>query len=241
MDMGMQPGSDPGMQDPSMMGGADMQDPNMMGGADMQDPNMTGDDSIGDPSMGGDPNAIGGEEQPNQIDSNFDAGVEADEDTDPKRYIQQLTGKLSQSLNSYNEENGEDSGLSKYVGKMILKQAVKALDEKGRKDLIKAINTADSSDDEDEEELDDTDDIDDEIGDDTDQQGGGDMPDDSMDTEMPEEQPMQENVITKKQLKALRESIAMELVNNGDNEIIGNQNIKKYKSKSPFTGKVINK
>ena len=240
MDMGMQPGSDPGMQDPSMMGGADMQDPNMMGGADMQDPNMTGDDSMGDPSMGGDPNAIGGEEQPNQFDSNFDAGVEADEDTDPKRYIQQLTGKLSQSLNSYNEENGDDSGLSKYVGKMILKQAAKALDEKGRKDLIKAINTADSSDDEDEEELDDTDDIDDEIGDDTDQQGG-DMPDDSMDSEMPEEQPMQENVITKKQLKALRESIAMELVNNGDNEIIGNQNIKKYKSKSPFTGKVINK
>lgn len=31
-----------------------------------------------------------------EFDTNFDAGVEADEDEDPKKYIQQLTGKLSQ-------------------------------------------------------------------------------------------------------------------------------------------------
>lgn len=79
-------------------------------------------------------------------DTGFDAGVEADEDEDPKRFIQQLTGKLSQSLNKYNNENGDDVELSKYVGKMIAKAAAKGLDEKGRKDLIKSINTTESSD-----------------------------------------------------------------------------------------------
>ncbi len=75
------------------------------------------------------------------FDTNFDAGVEADEDTDPKKYIQQLTGKLSQTLNTYNNENGEDSELSKYVGKMIVKQAAKGLDDAGKKELIKTINS----------------------------------------------------------------------------------------------------
>lgn len=81
-------------------------------------------------------------------DTGFDAGVEADEDEDPKRFIQQLTGKLSQSLNKYNNENGDDTELSKYVGKMIAKAAAKGLDEKGRKELIKSINTTNSDEDE---------------------------------------------------------------------------------------------
>lgn len=83
-------------------------------------------------------------------DTNFDAGVEADEDTDPKRYIQQLTGKLSTTLSSFNKES-DDESLNKYVAKMIVKQAVKAMDEKGKKELIKAINTADDSDSKEEE------------------------------------------------------------------------------------------
>ena len=37
-------------------------------------------------------------EQDGDFGGGFDAGVEADEDEDPKRFIQQLTGKLSQSL-----------------------------------------------------------------------------------------------------------------------------------------------
>lgn len=89
------------------------------------------------------------------FDSNFDAGVEADEDEDPKKYIQQLTGKLSQTLNTYNNENGDDEELSKYVGKMIVKAAAKGLDEKGRKELIKSINTTPENDEE--EEIDDED------------------------------------------------------------------------------------
>ena len=82
----------------------------------------------------------------NDFDTNFDAGVEADEDTDPKKYIQQLTGKLSQTLNTYNNENGEpDTELGKYVLGMLVKQGVKGMDEKDKKDIIKKINMSDSS------------------------------------------------------------------------------------------------
>lgn len=85
------------------------------------------------------------EGMPTDFDSNFDAGVEADEETDPKKYIQQLTGKLSQSLNSYNNENGEpDTELGKYVLGMLVKQGTKGMDDKDRKEIIKKINTNNS-------------------------------------------------------------------------------------------------
>ncbi len=113
-DAGMMP-DDPTMQDPNAMGG----DPNMMGG---------------DPGMG-DPNAMGDD----QFGGNFDAGVEADEDTDPEEFIQQLTGKLSQSLKDYDEQNPGKLDLDKYVIGMIVKQAVKGMDEGERKKVIKKI------------------------------------------------------------------------------------------------------
>lgn len=147
-----------------------------------------------DPSMGGAAPDMGGEMpmdqqdsngMENQFDTNFDAGVEADEETDPKRYIQQLTGKLSQSLNSFNDENGPDAGLSKYVASMIIAAACKNLDEKAKKELIEKINTSGGDDD-------------------------SDIPtDDSgeMDSQepVPPEQPqgLQENIVTKKQLHEL--------------------------------------
>ena len=84
---------------------------------------------------GGDPNAMGG----NQFGGNFDAGVEADEDTDPEEFIQQLTGKLSQSLKDYDEQNPGKLDLDKYVIGMIVKQAVKGMDEGERKKVIKKI------------------------------------------------------------------------------------------------------
>ena len=126
-------------------------------------------------------NGNGDEPEQNQFDTNFDAGVEADEETDPKHYIQQLTGKLSQSLNSYNEENGPDAGLSKYVASMIIAAACKNLDEKAKKELIEKINTASSDDMGDSEE------------------NMEEMPDDTGQ----EEQPMMESIITKKQLQEL--------------------------------------
>lgn len=113
-DAGMMP-DDPSVQDPNAMSG----DPNMMGGdPGMEDPNAMGDDQFG---------------------GNFDAGVEADEDTDPENYIQQLTGKLSQSLKDYDEQNPGKLDLDKYVIGMIVKQAVKGMDEGERKKVIKKI------------------------------------------------------------------------------------------------------
>lgn len=148
---------------------------------------MPMDNEIGqiDNSIDGMPmdNEMSGEPEPekNQFDTNFDAGVEADEETDPKHYIQQLTGKLSQSLNSYNNENGPDAGLSKYVASMIIAAACKNLDEKAKKELIEKINTASSDDMGDSEE------------------NMEEMPDDTGQ----EEQPMTESIITKKQLQEL--------------------------------------
>lgn len=71
---------------------------------------------------------LDGEENQNKFDTNFDPGVEADEETDPKKFIQQLAGKLSQSLRKYNDENGQpDVDLDKYVAGMIVSQSIKGL------------------------------------------------------------------------------------------------------------------
>ena len=80
-----------------------------IGSSQPQEPMMPMGDDMGvgnEMPMGDDPNIMrpdGGSE----FDTNFDAGVEADEDEDPKKYIQQLTGKLSQELGKYNNELGE--------------------------------------------------------------------------------------------------------------------------------------
>lgn len=80
--------------------------------------------------------------QQNQFDTNFDAGVEADEETDPKRYIQQLAGKLSQSLRSYNSElPSPDVDLSKYVMGMVNKQALKGMNDADVKDVLSKIKS----------------------------------------------------------------------------------------------------
>lgn len=109
----------PYMGDP-MMGGD-------MGGAmpPMDNPNMMGDD-IGDGS---------------EFDTNFDAGVDADENTDPKKYIQQLTGKLSQSLRKYNENLPQpEADLCKYVAGMILKQTTEGLTDGDKKEIVDKMN-----------------------------------------------------------------------------------------------------
>lgn len=94
-----------------------------------------GGDSV-DPSMGMN------EPQQNQpqenFEADFDAGVEANEDEDPKKFIQQLTGKLSQSLRKYNQSLPQpDAELSKYVAGMILKQATDGLSQKDVADIVK--------------------------------------------------------------------------------------------------------
>lgn len=76
-------------------------------------------------------------QMPNEFDTNFDPGVEADEEQDPKKFIQQLTGKLSQSLQKYTDNNGQpDVDLNKYVAGMITKQAMKGLSEEDAEEII---------------------------------------------------------------------------------------------------------
>lgn len=146
-----------------------------------------------------------GEQNTNsQFDTNFDAGVEADEDSDPKHYIQQLTGKLSQSLNSFNNEQGGDSGLNKYVASMIIAASCKNLDDKAKKELIEKINSASS---EPEEEL--TSDTEEESNDDTFSM------DDMEQTSQEEIPPMNERVFSKRDIlkEHMTVSKLMELTN----------------------------
>ncbi len=83
-----------------------------------------------------------GGETPNEFDADFDAGVEADEEQDPKKFIQQLTGKLSQSLQKYNDNNGQpDIDLNKYVAGMITKQAMKGLSEEDAQEIIDKVKS----------------------------------------------------------------------------------------------------
>lgn len=123
--------------------------PSMGMGGEGVNPNEGINPEIGDDMGGEDINPNEGNEMPTEFGGNFDAGVEADEDTDPKKYIQQLTGKLSQSLNSFNNENGEpDTELGKYVLGMLIKQGTKGMDEKDKKEIIKKINSNNSEDEE---------------------------------------------------------------------------------------------
>lgn len=81
---------------------------------------------------------VDGEENP--FDTNFDAGVEASEEDDPKKFIQQLAGKLSQSLRSYNSDlPSPDVDLNKYVAGMVTKQAVEGLSAKDANEILKKI------------------------------------------------------------------------------------------------------
>ena len=77
-------------------------------------------------------------------DEPFDAGVEADEETDPKKFIEQLTGKLGQSLRKYNEEQGQpDFDLEKFVVNSVLSAThTSEMDEDDKKDIIKKVNTS---------------------------------------------------------------------------------------------------
>jgi len=88
------------------------------------------------------------EEPQEEFGADFDAGVEANEDEDPKKYIQQLTGKLSQSLRNYNEGLPKpDAELSKYVAGMIIKQAVDGLSQEDVADIMDKVENDENEED----------------------------------------------------------------------------------------------
>lgn len=89
---------------------------------------------MGNDMSGMDDNEIGGDD--------LDIDMDGDEELDPKKEIQKLTGKLSQSLRKYNDEQSEpDSELNKYVAGMLSKQFSKALSKEDKDEVIKKINS----------------------------------------------------------------------------------------------------
>ena len=81
----------------------------------------------------------------------FDAGVKADEETDPKKFIEQLSGKLGQSLRQYTKEQGQpDFDLEKFAINSVISATNTAdMDEEDKNDIIKKINSAGKDDTED--------------------------------------------------------------------------------------------
>lgn len=74
-------------------------------------------------------------------DEPFDAGVEADEDTDPVKYIQQLSGKLGQSLRQYSEDEGQpDFDLEKFAVNSVLSAThTGEMDKNDQRDIINKV------------------------------------------------------------------------------------------------------
>lgn len=63
-----------------------------------------------------------------------------DEVSDPKKSIQQLVGKLSQELRTYNDnQEGQDIDLNKYVAGMIIPQATKVMTDQDKDEVIDKI------------------------------------------------------------------------------------------------------
>lgn len=81
-----------------------------------EDPMVGGDPMGGD--MPEDPMA-GGEDMPQEPDMEAPMGDENEGGDDKKKEIQKLAGELSELLHTYNEENGDDEELNKYVKGMI--------------------------------------------------------------------------------------------------------------------------
>ena len=112
-------------------------------------------------------------------DEPFDAGVEANEEEDPKKFIEQLTGKLGQSLRKYTEEQGQpDFDLEKFaINSLLSATHTSEMDEEDKKDIIKKVNTAGNNDSEG-SDMDNTNDNSDNADDSNDGLGSGDSSND---------------------------------------------------------------
>jgi hypothetical protein len=87
--------------------------------------------------------------QPSSDDKPFDAepfnaGVEADEESDPKKFIEQLTGKLGQSLRKYNEAQGNpDFELEKFaINSLLSASHTSEMQPQDQDDIIKKVKEA---------------------------------------------------------------------------------------------------
>jgi hypothetical protein len=97
-------------------------------------------------------------------DEPFDAGVEADEEVDTEKYIQQLSGKLGQTLRSYNETEAEPNfELEKFAVNSVLSAThTGEMDLSDQKDIIKKVKNSGTDDNSDNKDSDNKDSDDDE-------------------------------------------------------------------------------
>jgi hypothetical protein len=121
-------------------------------------PEPSGDDlDLGEPEEGeldlggGDDLDLGdegGDDKPFD-DEPFDAGVEADEESEPETYIQQLSGKLGQTLRNYTDERGQpDFDLEKFAINSVISATNTAdMEPEDQKDIIDKIQTSGKDDD----------------------------------------------------------------------------------------------
>lgn len=122
------------------------------GGSDSEDESLDAfDDDEGDDLSFGDDE--GGDNEKPFDDEPFDAGVEADEDEDPEKFIQQLSGKLGTSLRKYNDErDAPDFDLEKYaINSVISATHTSEMDEEDQKDIIRKVKTSGTDDEGDDE------------------------------------------------------------------------------------------
>lgn len=68
----------------------------------------------------------------------FDAGIDVDENADPKNYIEKLTGKLAQKLRDFNGTQ-DDVDLNKFVINSLIPAAIPQMDDNEAKDVIKKV------------------------------------------------------------------------------------------------------
>ena len=116
----------------------------------MDDPMMGGEEPMmnQDP-MGGNDSMMGGEEP---MDGDMEDPMMDDEmggeENDPKKEIQKLSGKLSQELRNYNnDQETPDTDLNKYVAGMVIPQATKAMTSDEKAEVIKKIKKGMTDDD----------------------------------------------------------------------------------------------
>ena len=74
----------------------------------------------------------------NSFENDFDAGVEADEESDPKKYIQQLTGKLASVARKYAKTNNDDETI-KFVINSLIPATVPYMTDDDKSDVIKKV------------------------------------------------------------------------------------------------------
>lgn len=97
----------------------------------------------------------------------FDAGIDVDEESDPKKFIEKLSGKIGQSLRDYTKTQGQpDFELEKFaINSLISATHTSEMDENDRNDIIKKINKAGENDSENPDMGDDMNDDNNESGD----------------------------------------------------------------------------